>query len=115
MSDPLDLAPSDVMASCMQFDVALLRDMPVAFAGTVTDIAPGSVRLDVDRWYTGGDADEVVLAVPGQQSSAALDGVNFVEGDRFLLSAADGTVNGCGYSGPATAELEGLFDTAFGG
>jgi hypothetical protein len=106
---------SAVAGSCMQFDVAFLRDMPVAFAGTATEVGAEQVTLDVDRWYRGGDADRVALAVPGAQTSAALDGVDFREGERYLVTATDGTVKGCGYSGPASPELERAFAEAFGG
>ncbi len=112
----LSLPPSDVAGSCIRFDPALLAGMPVAFAGSVTALEADTVTLEVDRWYTGGDADLVRLAVPGEQTSAALDGVDFEEGERYLVTASEeGTVNGCGFSGPATAELEQAYDTAFAG
>jgi hypothetical protein len=110
----LELPPGDVAMSCVQFDVQILRDMPVALAGTVTALEPARVSLDVDRWYKGGSADRVTIAVP-VNNSAALDGVDFREGERYLLTATDGTVNGCGFSGPASAELESAYAEAFGG
>ncbi len=102
------------MSSCLMFDVAILRDMPVALAGTVTSADAEKVTLDVDRWFKGGDADQVTIAVPEGQTSAALDGVSFEQGKRYLLTATEGTVNGCGYSGPATADYEKQFEQAFG-
>lgn len=111
----LSLPTPDVMGSCVQFEVAFLRNMPVAFAGTVTAADAEQVTLDVQRWYTGGDAERVTIAVPDGQSSAALDGVDFRPGERYLVTATDGTVNGCGFSGPATAELEDAYEEAFGG
>lgn len=111
----LSLPPSDVAGSCMMFDVAFLAQMPVAFAGSVTAIDADRVTLDVDRWYRGGDADLVTVAVPPQQTSAALDGVDFRQGERYLITATDGTVNGCGFSGPAEPQLEQAFEQAFGG
>ena len=45
----------------------------------------------------------------------ALDGVELVAGEEYLLTATDGVVNGCGFSGPSTPELEAAFDEAFGG
>jgi hypothetical protein len=45
----------------------------------------------------------------------ALDGVDFQQGKRYFVTAAQGTVNGCGYSGPASAELEQAFAEAFPG
>jgi hypothetical protein len=111
----LELPPADAAMSCIMFDVALLAEMPVAFGGTVTAIEDGQVAVDVDRWYRGGEAERVTIAVPGQQTSAALDGVDFRTGERYLITATDGTVNGCGFSGPATPELESAFGEAFGG
>lgn len=103
------------MVSCVPFDVKFLRDMPVALAGTVTAVEPGKVTLDVDRWYKGGTAGRVTIAQPDPQSSVALDGVTFEDGKRYLLTATNGTVNGCGFSGPATPELERSYAEAFGG
>lgn len=110
----LELPPSDVVSSCIVFDVQFLAEMPVALAGTVTAVAPTQVTIDVDRWYRGGEADVVTIAVqPG--NSAALDGVDFRQGERYLLTATNGIVNGCGFSGPATPELEQAFEQAFAG
>lgn len=102
------------MSSCLAFDVSFLAQMPVALAGTVTEIGASSVTLDVDRWYKGGDADLVTVATP-DNTSVALDGVEFTQGGRFLVAAEEGTVNGCGFSGPATAELEQAYAEAFPG
>ena len=103
------------MSSCIMFDVAILRDMPVALAGTVVAQDADSVTLRVDRWYKGGSADQVRIATPDGSTSVALDGVDFQQDQRYLLTATDGTVNGCGYSGPASAELEKSYAEAFGG
>jgi len=111
----LDLPAADASMSCVMFDVAVLAEMPVAFGGTVTAIEGGQVSLDVARWYRGGTAERVTIAVPPQQTSAALDGVDFRTGEQYLITATDGTVNGCGFSGPASAELESAYDQAFGG
>ena len=111
----LSLPPADTMASCVMFDVQFLAEMPVALAGTVTAMEADQVTLGVDRWYRGGTADRVTVAVPSQQTSAALDGVDFRQGQRYLLTATGGVVNGCGFSGPATPELERAFDEAFPG
>ena len=110
----LSVGPSDAMNSCIMFDVAYLAEMPVALAGTVTAIEPRRVTLEVDRWYRGGDADLVTIGVQ-DTNSVALDGVEFVEGERYLVTATDGVINGCGFSGPATPELEQAFEQAFSG
>jgi hypothetical protein len=110
----LDLPASDATASCLAFDVATLAGMSPAFAGTVVEVDEDSVLLDVDRWYAGGDADRVQLAARGGEAVALGYGVDFRQGERYLVTAAQGTVNGCGYSGPATPEFELAFEQAFG-
>lgn len=109
----LSLPAGDMMASCLPVDAAVLADMPTAFAGTATAIEGERVTLDVDRWYTDGDAGTVELhATSGQVALNA--GFEFQVGERYLVSATDGTVNLCGFSGPATPELTELFEEAFG-
>lgn len=110
----LKLPAGSAMSSCMIFDVKVLAEMPVAFGGTAADVTSSSVVIDVDRWYRGGSAQQVVVSIPPENTSAALDGVDFVKGQRYLVTATDGMVNGCGFSGPATPELETAFRQAFG-
>jgi len=110
----LSLPAGDAMSSCMVFEEQLLADMPVAFAGTVESVADGAVVLDVDHWFAGGDADRVELATPGADTSYEI-GLSFTEGRRYLVTATDGTVNGCGYTAPATPDMEAAFDRAFAG
>ncbi len=110
----LSLGDSNAMAMCMVFDVAILADMSPAFAATATAVDGDTVTLSVDRWYAGGDAATVELtSAPGMQ--ALIDGFDFEVGRQYLITAAEGTVNFCGYSGPATPELTAAFDQAFGG
>lgn len=102
----------DATASCLVFDIATLSGMSPAFAGTVVELDDSAVTLAVDNWYRGGNADQVRIShTPGM---AALIGTPVLELDqRYLITAADGAVNGCGYSGPATPELEAAFEEAF--
>ena len=105
---------SDALASCLPFDVAILADMSPAFAGTVVTLTESVATLEVDRWYTGGDAEVVEIGyTPGFE---ALIGTPTLEvGQRYLITAAQGVVNGCGYSGLATPDLEAAFAQAFAG
>lgn len=122
---PSTMAPStmaltapggDIMAMCMRLDAEVLRPAPVALEGTVTKLTEETVTLDVTHWYKGGDAEQVTIArPPGTTSPALIPGVDFVQGKPFLISATDGTVNGCGFSGPESAELKKIYDEAFGG
>ena len=111
----LKVAPSGAMTSCIRFDAKYLRDMPVAFAGTVSDVTDEAITLEVDRWYAGGTAGHVTVSVPDNNTSIALDGVKFIEGKRYLVAATNGTVNGCGFSGLATTQLTSAYAQAFGG
>jgi hypothetical protein len=104
--------PTTPQARCRAFEVAVLRTMQVAFEGTVTATGNQQATLTVDHWFTGGDAERVTIDVPTGRTSESL-GIEFRSGARYLVTATDGTVNGCGYSGPATSELESAFTEAF--
>lgn len=97
--------------SCMIFSVDLLRGVPVAFGGTVTDLGDGSVTIAVDKWFKGGTADVVTIATPPLNTSAGT--VEFVKGKRYLVTATNGTVNSCGLTGEATPDFEKSFEEAF--
>jgi hypothetical protein len=111
----LKIASSTATSSCIRFDVKFLHDMPVALAGTVTSVTAEAVTLEVDLLYKGGTSDRVTISVPDANTSISLDGVHFVDGKRYLLTATNGTVNGCGFSGPVTPELERAYSQAFRG
>jgi hypothetical protein len=104
-------------ASCIQFSVPFLREMSTAFGGTVTKIDQGTVTLTVDHWFKGGTAEVVTLTtLPGDANAAvSIDGVDFVQGKRYLVTATNGTVNSCGFTGEATPVLEKAFAEAFPG
>ena len=110
----LALPGGDPLAmSCIPVEARFLRDMPVAFAGTATAVADGEVRLDVTRWYTGGDAGTVVLRTGPDVQQLLLGATDFRVGEDYLVSATDGTVSVCGYTGPASAELQAVYDEAY--
>lgn len=114
----LTTGPAGAISSCIPFDVTFLKDMPVALAGTVTSVDGDTVSLTVDHWYRGSTEQEqagnVTISTPGATTSAALDGVNLEQGQKYLITATNGTVNGCGYSGPADPQLESAYAEAFG-
>ena len=110
----LSLGEDNALASCIMFDVAILREAQIAFEGTVTSVDGAQGTLAVDHWYKGGDADDVILT-GGSEDMVSLIGAFPLEvGRSYLITATDGNVNFCGYSGPATPELRGYFDEAFG-
>lgn len=115
---PLALSVPDgggAAGSCPMFEEPVLAAKPVAFRGKVTAVSGGTVTLAVDRWYRGGPAGVTQVELAATNQNAALDGVEFVVGKVYLVSAEQGVVAICGYSGEATPELQALYDRAFGG
>ncbi len=103
------------MSSCLPVTDFTPDPTSQAFAGTVTAAEGNTVTLEVDQWYTG-DADqpaEVVLAA-GTDVPVALDGVDFVVGERYLVTTLAGEVLICGVSAPATPDLEALYAQWYG-
>lgn len=108
----LSLGEGDALASCLPLQADILAGMSPAFMATATAVDGESVTLDVDRWYTDGDAQVVNLqATSGMESLIA--GFDFEVGEQYLITATDGIVNFCGYSGSATPELTAVFEQAF--
>lgn len=85
------------MASCIMYDPATLPTFDVVFDGTVTAIDGDQVTFEVGTGWKGVDGS-VTLTVPG--TSVALTGPmpDFEVGGRYLVTAAGGNVNGCGYT-----------------
>lgn len=111
----LDAAGEDPMASCIVFSPEeLAKVAEIAFEGTVTAVDGAEVTLAVDRWFKGGGgATEVILNAPlGME--ALIGGIPFAVGEQYLITAQDGNVNYCGFSGPATPEYRAAFEAAFG-
>ena len=98
---------------CLPVADSIIPPNAVAFGGTVASVDANGVTIDVDHWYTDGDADQVVLK-GGTDVSVALDGVEFVAGDRYLVTVIDDVVSICGVSGPASPELEQLYTQWYG-
>lgn len=109
----LNAGGEDPMAMCIQFSVEELAKAQVAFEGTVSSVDGDAVTLDVDTWFTGGDAAQVVLNAP-QGLEALIDGFAFEEGAQYLITAYDGNVNYCGFSAKSTPEMRAAFEEAFG-
>jgi len=76
-------------ASCLPFTLENLALAPVAFDGTVTDIAAdGAVTFSVERWFRGGSGDRAVTRDSGLVGGAPQleGGVGFEQGGRYLVS-----------------------------
>lgn len=103
-----------MMMSCLPMEPWIIAESPVAFRGVVDTVAGDTVTITVDEWYRGGDADVVTITAPlGME--ALIGGIAFEPGQPYLVSAYDGVVSYCGMSGPATAELQQMYDQAFPG
>jgi hypothetical protein len=111
----LALPPNDSMGMCLAFSVEELAKAPVAFGGAVTEMAGDEVLVDVERWYRGGDSDQVRLTAPDTSMTSLGYSIDFEVGSRYLISAYDGVVNICGFSGPWTQEMGDAYAEAFGG
>ncbi len=110
----LSAGQEDITAMCIQFSEEELAKAEIAFEGTVTSVGDGQVELSVDHWFKGGDAEVVVLeAASGME--ALIGGVAFAEGQTHLLTANEGSVNYCGFSGLSTPDFRASFQSAFGG
>lgn len=91
-----------------------LADKPLAFAGTVSAVDDSTATITVSKLYAGGPADvvRVRFLAPGLVTDQAID---FAPGEQVLVAAVGSRVAACGYSGQATADLQQLYDQAFGG
>lgn len=98
---------------CMVPTPALLQEQEIAFEGTVASIKERAVTLDVTTWFQGEPTDQVVLRTADPQLRLALSGVDFTQGETYLVSANEGSVTMCGFSGQATPELAALFAEAY--
>lgn len=99
-------------ATCPAVDATIIAQAPIAFKGTVTMHGDGVVQVIVDEAYAGVDAQTVTLTSPPGMEGF-LGGVAWDVGSQYLVTANSGVVNFCGRSGPATDELQAVFDQAF--
>jgi hypothetical protein len=107
--------PAGIDGRCMAPNVRVLRGQEVAFEGTATGVADGRVTLEVSRWYRGDEADTVVVEAPAEGMVELGFGTDFEEGRTYLVSATDGEVTLCGFTGERTGRLARLFEQAYAG
>jgi hypothetical protein len=104
-----------ITGMCMRISAEALRNVDQALEGTATEVTDDRVVLTVDKWYKGGDTDLVALTPADPNMVALIGAIEFEQGSKYLVTAADGAVNSCGFSGPYSADLAALFDEAFSG
>lgn len=108
-------APADASAKCAVPTADILGQQELAFDGVVDDISAGMVTLTPTMFYAGEPTDIVRVEAPPEALEGLLLAVQFEVGQRYLVSADDGQVSVCGYSGAWSPELEQLFVEAFPG
>ncbi len=107
--------PTQDTARCMPVDAETLGKAQTAFDGEVLSADADTVTLAVRQWYAGGD-DAARVRLDLARVPATLAGYfDFQEGKRYLVSANDGVVRVCGFSGPWSADLEAIYTEAFPG
>ncbi|MFA4840417.1 MAG: hypothetical protein WC580_01765 [Agrococcus sp.] len=100
--------------SCLVLEPATVAAQEQAFAATVLQVQADTVLLEVTERFVGDVADRVEVAQVDAVTSD-FSGVPFVVGQSYLVGALDGTITGCGVTGPDNAELRAVYDAAFPG
>jgi len=106
-------ADASAAGKCAMPSADVLSTFDTAFEGTVTSVEGGTVTLDVDQWYAGGDTATVTVEAPSKALEDLLLAVDFQEGETYLVSADGDRVTLCGFTAEATPELESLYAEAF--
>ena len=105
--------PGGGMASCLAYDPALLPTFDVVFDGTVNGINGDQVTFQVNHGWKGASGS-ITLTAP--DTSVALIGPmpDFQVGGRYLVTAASGNINGCGWTLDYEAGAAADWAAAFG-
>ncbi len=108
--------PTGTPARCMVPSARLLSNAAFAVDAEVVAVSGGVATLDASQWYAGEPTDEVEVDAGSADLSALIGAPEFEEGDRYLVAGnGDGDVMVCGFSGPYSDDLAGLYTEAFGG
>jgi hypothetical protein len=108
----LQAPAADVAQECAAFDVAFLQRMPVAFQAEAVEVTDTSAVLNVDRWFRGGQ-DGVTTVRVSKTGPEMSESVEMVQGKTYLVSARDGLISNCGYTGELAPDLLATFEEAF--
>ena len=99
--------PADAgSAKCAVPYAEILAQQGLAFDGVVDGVTDGMVTLTPTMFYAGEPTDIVRVEAPPEALEGLLLSVQFEVGERYLVSAADGQVSICGYSGAWSPDLE---------
>jgi hypothetical protein len=113
--EAVELVAEPPSERCMLPNVDVLRQQELAFDGVVRSVAGGDATLVPTHFFAGDEAKVVVVRSPSGDLQALLAAVDFREGQRYLVSASDGRVTLCGFSGPYSTDLAQLYAKAYGG
>ena len=102
--------------SCVEFyDLQSLANREVAFDGTVASRAGDQITFTVNRWFRGGDEDEITLsggeALGGVTSAGP--GASIETGTRLLVAGDGGFAWACGFTQPFDAAVAEQWADAF--
>lgn len=109
----LSAPPAGTSGKCQVPNAALLATQTLAIEGTVQSIDGDVVTLAPSRFYAGPATDLVEVEAAPAEMQDLVGATRFEEGGRYLVSASEGRVTVCGFTGPFTAELAALYDEAF--
>ena len=101
------------MAMCLAYDPATLPTFETVFDGTVTAIDGDQVTFDVNTGWKGADGN-VTLTAPDTDVALTGSTPDFEVGGRYLVTAFESTVNGCGYTLDYDADTAATWAAAFG-
>jgi hypothetical protein len=99
---------------CLTPQTGVLRQQAVAFRGTLVSLASGTATFDVAHWYAGAPTDTARVTAAPPRLAELVHAADLSIGGDYLISADDGNVTACGFSGPATPALRQLYARAFG-
>jgi len=102
------------MASCLVYDPANLPTFDVVFDGTVTARNGDQVTFAVNEGWKGADGS-ITLTAPEYDMALVGPIPDFEVGGRYLVTAAGGNVNACGYTLAYDAATAAAWAAAFGG
>lgn len=85
------------VASCLVYDPANLPTFEVVFDGTVTAVDGDQVTFEVNEGWKGAEGS-ITLTAPVVDVALTGPIPDFEVGGRYLVTAAGGTINACGYT-----------------
>lgn len=99
---------------CGAPDASKLAAQASAVEATVTSVDGSTVTFQPKRFFRG-SAERVQVRELGDTTPSELQLPTFAPGRTYLLAAgSDGTLAGCGLTGPESPSLEKLYTSAFG-